>query len=381
MAAEIGSEITPVFFDAPNGDLQARAAPVEGQLMPMGWRRPAAGLRVGVAIVLIAGVVARARGASAAGAATDPDAFDDPKLAREPAPFAPSAPAAKAPEPTVAPGPVPTPAPPKVAPPASAPVQALSPSPPAPLPAPPPPPKLATPAPGPVAVPASGVAPPPPVSASPVDRPAAPSPQPQPLPAAPPRPSPAASGYPSADLSVKAPPPAEPAPTGAWPYAPRLKLSYRRFSFSRMPATGTSSTAAPVPESFESFGLDFYPMSWYLRVGFSSQFGLESGQFQRTGDYFLAELASAGFQIPGRFTPFAEAFAGAGYMRRFQNGATSPSAYWQTGVDAGVEIYFAKRAYGSVALGYLHPGNLFLQQKNLSSVNADTWSLKVGIGI
>lgn len=149
----------------------------------------------------------------------------------------------------------------------------------------------------------------------------------------------------------------------------------------RMPTTGSATAVAPASESFESFSLDFYPMSSYLRVGFSSQFGWESGQFQRTGDYFLAESASAGFQIPGRFTPFAEAFAGAGYMRRIQGTASSPTLYWQTGIDAGVEVYFAKRAYVSVALGYLHPGNLFLEQKNLSSVNLDTWSLKVGLGI
>src|SRR5204863_5332693 len=103
--------------------------------------------------------------------------------------------------------------------------------------------------------------------------------------------------------------------------------------------------------------------------------------FQRTGDYFVAESATAGFQIPGRFTPFGEALAGAGYMRRRQSGSDTPSGYWQLGVDAGVEIYFARRAYGSLAIGYLHPGNVFFAQKSLSSVKGDTWSLKIGVGI
>ena len=122
-------------------------------------------------------------------------------------------------------------------------------------------------------------------------------------------------------------------------------------------------------------------MSWYLRVGLSTQFGWESGQFNRTGDYFLAESASVGFQLPGRFTPFVEGLAGAGYMRRKQGTSNLPSGYWQLGVDAGVEIYFAKRAYLSLAIGYLHPVNLFLDQQNLSSVKVDTWALKIGLGI
>ena len=172
---------------------------------------------------------------------------------------------------------------------------------------------------------------------------------------------------------------------GAWPYAPRLKLGYRRFPFTRVGAAPTASMPAlgpAAPESFESLSLDVYPMSWYLRVGLSSQFGWESGQFDRTGDYFLAQSASVGFQIPGRFTPFVEGLAGAGYMRRRQaDDTTLPTAYWQTGIDAGVEIYVAGRAYASLAIGYLHPANLFLMQKSLMSVNLDTWSLKLGFGI
>jgi hypothetical protein len=180
-------------------------------------------------------------------------------------------------------------------------------------------------------------------------------------------------------VKARPPEPSPPAVSGPWPYHPRLKLAYRRFSFSRMPASG--STGATASETFESLSLDVYPTSSYLRVGLSSQFGWESGQFQRTGDYFLAESATTGFQLPGRFTPFIEGLAGAGYMRRLQGGSSSPTAYWQLGIDGGVEVYVAKRAYVSVAVGYLRPGNLFVQQKNLSGINADTWSLKVGLGI
>ncbi|MES1206097.1 MAG: hypothetical protein ABUS79_09190 [Pseudomonadota bacterium] len=193
---------------------------------------------------------------------------------------------------------------------------------------------------------------------------------------------------PAAVVAKAATPDAAPAPvdssSGAWPYAPRMKLGYRRFPFTRLgaPSATSPTTLGPgTPQSFESLSLDLYPISWYLRVGLSTQFGWESGQFDRSGDYFLAETASVGFQIPGRFTPFVEALAGGGYMRRLQAEESVPTAYWQLGIDAGVEIYFANRAYVSLAVGYLHPGNLFVMQQSLMSVKADTWSLKIGIGI
>jgi len=186
--------------------------------------------------------------------------------------------------------------------------------------------------------------------------------------------------------------PVEPAPGGAppgagsgsWPYRPRVELAYRRFSLG---AIGTSATAAAPaaaaggPEAFESLSLDVYPVSRILRVGTSTQFGWHAGQFDRSGDYFLAQSFSSGFQIPGRFTPFAEALAGAGYMRRVQSDSTLPGAYWQVGVEGGVEVYMLGRAYTSVAVGYLHTDNLLLWQHALTSVKQDAWMLKLGIGI
>jgi len=390
--------------------------------MPKGWHRLASGPKFALSIVAIATVTgvlmpARIRAADA------PEAFDDPKLARELpaappviAPVAPvRAPVAGAAGPAkpapVSPNPddVPsTPAKPPAAV-ASAPAKAPSVAAPAPVKAPvaaaaaPVPPVAPAPNPAPVeGLPPAPVVPPPVAAEAPAAVPVAPAEPasvsaPVPAPAAPAsvpapaREAPAASAEaPSspapasgtADLTAKARPPEPPAaaaPSGPWPYHPRLKLGYRWFSFSRMPATG--STAPTASETFQSLSLDVYPTSSYLRVGFSSQFGWESGQFQRTGDYFLAESASTGFQLPGRFTPFLEGLAGAGYMRRLQGGSSSSTGYYQLGVDGGVEIYVAKRAYVSIALGYLHPGNLFLQQKNLSGINADTWSLKLGFGI
>lgn len=187
-------------------------------------------------------------------------------------------------------------------------------------------------------------------------------------------------------VDVAAHPPAEraaepPARNQPWPYAPRLKLAYRRFAFARVASASAPATSSPEAESFESVSIDLYPMSWFLRVGLSTQFGWESEKFDRSGDYFIAETASVGFQWPGRFTPFVEALAGAGYMRRTGADWNLPTAFWQVGIDAGVEIYVANRAYVSLAAGYLHPGNLFVREASLMSVKTDTWSLKFGVGI
>lgn len=168
---------------------------------------------------------------------------------------------------------------------------------------------------------------------------------------------------------------------GSWPYRPRLELAYRRFSLGAIGTTGTAAAAATGPEAFESLSLDAYPISRILRVGTSTQFGWHDGQFDRSGDYFLAQSFSSGFQIPGRFTPFAEALAGAGYMRRVQSDSTLPGAYWQVGIEGGVEVYVVGRAYTSVSVGYLHTDNLLLLQHSLSSVKQDSWVLKLGIGI
>src|SRR6185436_8213526 len=96
----------------------------------------------------------------------------------------------------------------------------------------------------------------------------------------------------AADVKAVAAPPAsgpESHAAGPWPYVPRLKLAYRRFPFSRiMAVTADGVMTSPTSESFESLSIDTYPMSSYLRVGLSTQFGWESGQFHRTGDYFLA---------------------------------------------------------------------------------------------
>ena len=165
---------------------------------------------------------------------------------------------------------------------------------------------------------------------------------------------------------------------------PTIGLGYRRFSFVQVGATSSGSSAgSAASEPFDSVSLDYYPISRLIRFGLSTQYGWQSGQFGGSnGDYFIAQSVSLGLQSAGPVvTPFAEAFAGGGYMRRFQFDRTVPTAYWQLGVDAGASFFLGDVGYVSVALGYLHPVNGFVKETSFTSVYVDTWSLKLGIGL
>ncbi len=197
--------------------------------------------------------------------------------------------------------------------------------------------------------------------------------------------SPAASPAPTtaASADVVASPAAIAAPASREAgKTPTIGLGYRRFSFVQLGASGSSSGAA-ASEPFDSVSLDYYPISRLVRFGLSTQYGWQSGQFGGSnGDYFVAQSASLGLQAAGPVvTPFAEAFAGGGYMRRFQFDRTVPTAYWQMGFDAGASFFLGDVGYFSVALGYLHPVNGFVKETSFTSVYVDTWSLKLGIGL
>jgi hypothetical protein len=165
---------------------------------------------------------------------------------------------------------------------------------------------------------------------------------------------------------------------------PVIGLGYRRFSFVQLGAT-TAGTAigTAASEPFDSLSLDYYPVSRSIRFGLSTQYGWQSGRLSGgSGDYFIAQSASLGVQLPGpTVTPFAEAFAGGGYLRRFQFDHTIPTAYWQFGVDAGASFFLGDHGFVSLALGYLRPVNGFLREQSFTSVYVDTWSFKLGIGL
>ena len=229
--------------------------------------------------------------------------------------------------------------------------------------------------------PRMSVPPPPPVTAVPpparparAETPAAPPPPPvQPIPS----PSEADTGVPTLER------PYRPVAEGSFqPTLPRLKLALRRFEFVQIGASESSDGVA-APETFNSLSIDVYPVSRIVRVGLSTAFGWQSGTWLANGDYFATQSFSLGGQYGGlgRVVPFAEAFAGVGYMRRLQFDRTIPTAFWQFGADAGVEIYAVKVGYISLAIGYLRPVNGFARRQEFTTVFVDTWSFKVGVGI
>jgi hypothetical protein len=191
------------------------------------------------------------------------------------------------------------------------------------------------------------------------------------------------SRRPSAGVTESAPSP-EPATFHEARRTPTLGLGYRRFSFVQVGATSAGTTTGiAASEPFNSVSLDYYPISRVIRWGLSTQYGWQDGRFNSgNGDYFIAQSASLGIQNPGAWaSPFVEAFAGGGYMRRFQFEHTIPTAYWHFGIDAGASFFLPDHGYVSLALGYLRPVNGFLKEQSFTSVYVDTWSIKLGFGL
>jgi len=211
-----------------------------------------------------------------------------------------------------------------------------------------------------------------------VSRRPAPPPAPVPVPVRAPTPAPIEA----ADTPAIERPYTPPEEARFEPTLPRLKLGLRRFQFVQIGASNTPSGVA-APESFNNFSVDVYPVSRLVRIGLTSAFGWQSGTWLSDGDYFATQTVSLGLQYKdlGRVVPFIEGFGGVGYMRRVQFDRTIPTAFWQFGVDAGMEIYVARVGYLSLALGYLRPINGFAKRQQFTSVYVDTWSFKLGIGI
>jgi hypothetical protein len=205
---------------------------------------------------------------------------------------------------------------------------------------------------------------------------------------------PAETQLPAADVGTVAPLPradavaTPPRPAGAGtPRVPHLKIGYRWLTLAQLAAGAVPGRGAD--ETFHVVSLDFYPISSIWRLGLSTQYGWESGTFRANGDAFFAQSVSLGFQIPGQvFTPFLEGHAGAGFMQRMHEPKLpSPAtAYVQLGVDLGTEIFLARYAYLSLALGYVHASNYFAGTDPKvglapTTLSLDTFSIKVGFGI
>jgi hypothetical protein len=188
-------------------------------------------------------------------------------------------------------------------------------------------------------------------------------------------------GPPAADSVATIPPPADDAAGPAARHVPHLMLAYRRFSFAQIGPTAASGPSQDEP--FNVVSLDLYPVSSSWRCALSTQYGWEDGTFRANGDAFIAQSVALGGQIPGEvFTPFFEAHAGGGYMQRTHAGLnTIATAYGQLGVDVGADLFLARYAFLSAALGYLHATNGFAKDNAFGSFSVDTWSFKLGFGL
>jgi hypothetical protein len=164
---------------------------------------------------------------------------------------------------------------------------------------------------------------------------------------------------------------------------PRVQIAYRRFTFAQVGAA--KSPGAGADEAFNVLSLDFYPISSKWRFGLSTQYGWEQGTFRANGDAFVAESLSLGGQIPGPVvTPFFEGHAGGGLMQRTHTGLslnTIATGYVQLGVDVGLDVFLARHAFVSVALGYIHGTDGFVQENVFNSFSVDTWAFKLGFGL
>lgn len=189
----------------------------------------------------------------------------------------------------------------------------------------------------------------------------------------------------SADVVVRPLPSGEPPALG---YVPHAKVAYRLLPFTQIASDGLGPGA---DETFHVVSIDLYPISTKWRIGLSTAYGWESGTFRSGGDAFFSESLFIGGQMPGpTFTPFFEVIGAAGFMQRSHHPgvlSTKASALASLGIDVGTEVFMARFAYLSFALGYVHGVNWWgkIADKNgvgtLESMAVDTWTLKVGFGI
>jgi hypothetical protein len=200
---------------------------------------------------------------------------------------------------------------------------------------------------------------------------------PVPFASAPPDVAPTGAASPAAVTEATVKPPAPETRTA------RVQIAYRRFTFAQI---AKATSAAPAEdESFNVVSLDFYPVSTAWRFGSSTQYGWEQGTFRANGDAFIAESLMLGGQIPGPVvTPFFEVHAGAGLMQRTHAGLglnTIATAYGQLGVDVGMDVFVARYAFFSAAIGYLHGTDGFVKENTFASFSVDTWAFKLGFGL
>jgi hypothetical protein len=182
---------------------------------------------------------------------------------------------------------------------------------------------------------------------------------------------------PDANVATRSSPETQP-----WAFAPRAELTWRRLPLFRVGAQQDGNVAGKVAdEGFQVLSGRLFPMSSLFRLGVAVDFGWESGQSATGGDYFLSESTSFGLQRIDRITPFLEAVAGGGLMRRVEVGVSVPTGLWFYGAEGGVDIYAVDRLYVHLSLGRMRVVNGFAQLSAISRVFEDVWAFRVGVGL
>jgi hypothetical protein len=164
-----------------------------------------------------------------------------------------------------------------------------------------------------------------------------------------------------------------------WPIThpvPRLKVGYRRLTL-------PSPDGSALP--FDLASVEAYPLSNYVRLGI----GAEAGYSGSASSVWYATLGvSLGLQWPARVTPFVEGRFAAGLLGGAYLGDPLFGWTYVGGVDAGAEIYYLRRFYISVALGWAHPSYQAIQASYarthgdvMRGFSGDSFTFRIGLGL
>jgi hypothetical protein len=129
-----------------------------------------------------------------------------------------------------------------------------------------------------------------------------------------------------------------------------------------------------------------YPLSWYVRGGLEAEFDWGGGPYQM---WLTSVGVVAGVQYPARVTPFLDGRFVAGLVGGVVEGSSAVTWMYGGGIEGGVEIYYARRYYVTLALGWMHPVyhgiDVATQMRTGTIVTRDfandTLTFKVGLGL
>ncbi len=159
---------------------------------------------------------------------------------------------------------------------------------------------------------------------------------------------------------------------------PRFALSYRLL-------WTASLTGGKLP--FDVGELEYFPVSNLIRFGVEGELGWAGGTY---GQWYTLFGATLGLQYPARVTPFLEGRFVAGLSGGSYLGQSVFSWMYQGGLEGGAEIYYARRFYVSLAIGWVHPVYAAVDVAALmekpakiihKSLSDDTFTFKIGLGL